>query len=235
MIAEEFMKADEVIIHSLRCWVGEDGMRLDEASARRVAVLEQSGYVVDLESRRVFQPDDQWQPFVNWWMDWMWSEKRQRGYAKLASVMEAITRRSDPDTAERVDWCEMAKFYQQRYFQRIVTVAVVVMMMMGLGLIAQPARAAVEDVTLTYLGTEVIDENGVPTPNNTYAVDCDGEELIVEIEVTFVDGAVSFVSGEYCGAKIYIVGSIALVEVVGVMAAPPDVVRVVYLPLVVGR
>ena len=124
--------------------------------------------------------------------------------------MEAITRRSDPDTAERVDWCEMAKFYQQRYFQRIVTVAVVVMM--GLGLIAQPARAAVEDVTLTYLGTEVIDENGVPTPNNTYAVDCDGEELIVQIEVTFVDGAVSFVSGEYCGAKIYVVGSIALIS-----------------------
>ena len=52
MIAEEFMKADEVIVHSLRCWVGEDGMKLDEASARRVAVLEQSGYVVDLESRR---------------------------------------------------------------------------------------------------------------------------------------------------------------------------------------
>ena len=233
MIAEEFMKADEVVVHSLRCFVGEDGMKLDEASARRVAVLEQSGYV-DLESRRVFQPADRWQPFVNWWMDWMWSEKRQRGYAKLASVMEAITRRSDPDTAERVDWCEMAKFYQQRYFQRIVTVAVVVMMMMGLGLIAQPARAAVEDVTLTYLGTEVIDENGVPTPNNTYAVDCDGEELIVEIEVTFVDGAVSFVSGEYCGAKIYVVGSIALIEVVGVMVAPPDVVHVVYLPMV-GR
>ena len=47
MIAEEFMKADEVIVHSLRCWVGEDGMKLDEASARRVAVLEQSGYVVE--------------------------------------------------------------------------------------------------------------------------------------------------------------------------------------------
>ena len=55
----------------------------------------------------------------------------------------------------------------------------------------------------------------------------------MQIEVTFVDGAVSFLSGEYCGAKIYIVGSIALVEVVGVMAAPPDVVRVVYLPLVI--
>ena len=231
MIAEEFMKADEVIVHSLRCWVGEDGMKLDQASARRVAVLEQSGYVVDLESWRVFQPDDRWQPFVNWWMDWMWSEKRQRGYAKLASVMEAITRRNDPETAERCDWCEMAKFYQNRYFQRIGVAIFVVLM--GLGL-AQPVRATVEDVTLTYLGTEVLDENGVATPNNVYSVECDGGELIVQIEVTFVDGAVQLLSGEYCGAKIYVVGSIALIEVVGVMVAPPDVVHVVYLPMV-GR
>lgn len=139
MIAEEFMLADEVVVHSLRCFVGEDGMKLDEASARRVAVLEQSGYVVDLESRRVFQPDDRWQPFVNWWMDWMWAEKRQRGYAKLASVMEAITRRSDPESAERCDWCVMAKFYQSRYFQRIVVGLLVVVM--GLGLVAQPVVA----------------------------------------------------------------------------------------------
>lgn len=233
MIAEEFMKLDETVVDTLRCWCSEEGNHLDEASARRVAAIEQSGYVVDLESRRVFQPDDRWQTFVNWWMDWMWAEKRQRGYAKLASVMEAITRRNDPESADHCDWCEMAKFYQQRYFQRIVVGLMVAMM--GLGLVSQPVRAAVEDVTLTYLGTEVIDENGVPTPNNTYAVACDGGELIVEIEVTFVDGAVQFLSGEYCGAKIYIVGSIALVEVVGVMAAPPDVVRVVYLPLVVGR
>ena len=124
MLAEDFMKADEVSVHSLRCDAAVDKLYLDEASARRVAVLEQSGYVVDLESRRVFQPDDRWQPFVNWWMDRMWAQKRQRGYAKLASVMESIVRRSDPDAVER-DWCEMAKFYQQRYFQRIVVGLVV--------------------------------------------------------------------------------------------------------------
>ena len=147
-------------------------------------------------------------------------------------LMLAITRRSDPDTAERVDWCEMAKFYQQRYFQRIVTVAVVVMMMMGLGLIAQPARAAVEDVTLTYLGTEVIDENGVPTPNNTYAVDCDGESLTVTISISFTDGAVALLtSDEYCQAKIYVEGSIEQIAIVAV-ADGPDAVKFVYLPMV---
>lgn len=230
-IAEDFMKADEVIAHEVRCWSAQQGTGLDDASCRRVAVIEQSGFVVDLESRAVFQPDDRWQPFVNWWMDWMWAERKQRNYAKLATVMESIVRRSDPESAERMDWCEMAKFYQNRYFQRIVAALVVVVI--GVGLFAQTVRAAVENVTLTYLGTEVLDENGVPTPNNTYAVDCDGGEFIVQIEVTFEDGAVQYLSGEYCGAKIYIVGSIALIEVVGAVAAPPDVVNLVYLPMVV--
>ena len=65
MLAEDFMKLDETVVHALRCWCSEEGTHLDEASARRVAAIEQSGYVVDLESRKVFQPDDRWQPFVN--------------------------------------------------------------------------------------------------------------------------------------------------------------------------
>ena len=229
-IAEDFLQADEVIAHEVRCWSVLNEACLDDASCRRVAVLEQSGYVVDLESRTVFQPDDRWQPFVNWWMDWMWAERKQRNYAKLASVMENITRRSDPEQAERADWCEMAKFYQARYFQRIV--AVVVMAALFLGLVAQPAQAAVEGVTLTYLGTEVIDTNGVPTPNNTYAVDCDGEELIIWINVEFVGGGVQLLSGEFCGGKIFIEGSIELIDVVASVAVPPSVSSVVYLPMV---
>ena len=176
-----------------------------------------------------------WQAFVNFWMDSMWAAKKQRNYVKLALVMQSIMRRELP-TYQYIDdlgfWCDLAKMYQARYFTRIVSVLLI--LCVALGLMAGKAKAATEDATIVYLGTEVIDTNGIPTINNTYFVDCDGEDLTVTIEITFADGAVSLrTSDDYCGAKILLEGAISAVDVVAV-AAGPQVVKSVYLPMVAG-
>ena len=54
-------------------------------------------------------------------MDWMWREKKQRNYLKLALTLQAIAAR-DGDKVVQADsfdtWCELAKYYQRRYFER---------------------------------------------------------------------------------------------------------------------
>lgn len=56
------------------------------------------------------------------------------------------------------------------------------------------------------------------------------QDLIISIEVQFVGGGVEFLSGEFCGAKIYIVGWIQLAHIVAV-ASGPDLPHSVYLPI----
>ncbi len=174
-----------------------------------------------------------WQAFVNFWMDSMWAAKKQRNYVKLALVMQSIMEREQP-SYKRLDdfgfWCDFAQVCQRRYFRGIVSM--LLLLFVALALMTGTAKANAEDVTLTYLGTEVLDSNGIAVPNNAYYVDCAGEQLTISIEVTFVDGAVQLLTSDsYCQAKIYIVGSIELIEVVSV-AGGPDVLTFVYLPLV---
>lgn len=86
---------------------------------------------------------------------------------------------------------------------------------------------------LVYLGTEIIDQNGQPTPNSTYMVYCDSgdSDLYISIEVTFVDGATQLRTGQYCNVKFYIEGTIALAQIVGV-SSPLNAIYLVHLPLV---
>lgn len=174
-----------------------------------------------------------WQAFVNFWMDEMWAAKQQRNYVKLALVMQSIMEREQP-SYKRLDdfgfWCDFAQVCQQRYFRGIVSVLLI--LFVALSALTGTVQAATEDATIIYLGTEVIDTNGVPTINNTYYVDCEGEQLTVTIEITFSDGAVALrTSDDYCQAKILLEGAIAAVDVVAV-ADGPDAVQFVYLPMV---
>lgn len=96
----------------------------------------------------------------------------------------------------------------------------------------QVTQAAIDDVQLEYLGTEVLDTNGQPEINNVYYVHCDRPDYVVYIEITFTDNAVQLLSGEYCGTKIYIVGSIVLVQIVQITEYPEPIRSLVYLPIV---
>ena len=157
---------------------------------------------------------------------------------KVALVMQSIMEREQP-SYKRLDdfgfWCDFAQVCQRRYFRGIVSMLLILFVTSSaLALMAGTAKANAEDVTLTYLGTEVLDSNGIAVPNNAYYVDCAGEQLTISIAVTFIDGAVQLLtSNSYCQAKIYIVGSIELIEVVSV-AGGPDVLTFVYLPMVGG-
>ena len=197
-----------------------------------VADAEAWGVVYDIQTNKLFQIDDGWQTFTNFWMDWMWAQKLQRNYVKLALVMQSIARRDGWKTAKEDDfetWVGLAKRCQASYFARVV--GVLVILFLALGVMAGTAQAATEDATIIYLGTEVIDSNGTPTINNAYYVDCEGEQLTVTIEITFSDGAVALrTSDDYCQAKILLEGAISAVDV----ADGPDAVMFVYLPMVGG-
>ena len=99
----------------------------------------------------------------------------------------------------------------------------------------EPVPAPTPTITpfLVYLGTEIIDQNGQPTPNSTYMVYCDSgdSDLYISIEVTFVDGATQLRTGQYCNVKFYIEGTIALAQIVGV-SSPLNAIYLVHLPLV---
>lgn len=200
-----------------------------------IANLEEWDVIHDVQSNQLFKLDDSWQTFTNFWMDWMWAQKLQRNYVKLALVMQSIARRDGWKTAKEDDfdtWVGLAKRCQNHYFAQVVSLLLI--LFIALGTLVGTARAAANDAMIIYLGTEVIDTNGIPTINNTYFVDCDGEDLTVTIEITFADGAVALrTSDDYCGAKILLEGAISAVDVVAV-AAGPQVVKSVYLPMVAG-
>lgn len=201
-----------------------------------VAADEHRGVIYDIDENCRFKQTDSWQNFVNAWMDMMWAMKRQRNYVKLALVLQSIAKRDGWISANGEDdfdtWVGLAKRCQNRYFAHAVSV--LVGLCIALSALTGTAKAATEDATIIYLGTEVIDTNGVPTINNAYYVDCDGETLTVTIEITFSDGAVALrTSDDYCQAKILLEGAVSAVNVVAV-ADGPDAVMFVYLPMV-GR
>lgn len=206
----------------------------DPHVAMSVAADEQRGAIYDIDENCRFKQSSNWASFVFFWMDLMWECRKQRNYVKLAGVMQAIAEREgtiqNPHYQNFEYWCNLAKLYQNAYFQRILSVIFV--LCIALGALAGTAKAATEDATIVYLGTEVIDTNGIPTINNAYFVDCGGDDLTVTIEITFSDGAVALrTSDDYCGAKILLEGAISTVDVVAV-ASGPQTVLFVYLPVV---
>lgn len=75
---------------------------------------------------------------------------------------------------------------------------------------------------------EIVDENGTPTPNNVFYIRCapGNTDLDITIEITFLDGAKQLRTERYCNVKFYIVGSISLVQIIGVSSALDTVYRV---------
>jgi len=137
--------------------------------------------------------------------------------------------------------------HQKLSFSKQIGFMIACVVLVVVVLVAMPARAQYQvsedeptptpTITpqLVYLGVETIDENGTPTPNYTYFMDCDedDEDLYITIEVTFADGAVQMLTGQYCGSKIYIstnVGTIALARIVGVASSPPSTSYRLWLP-----
>jgi len=87
-----------------------------------------------------------------------------------------------------------------------------------------------EGVTITYLGTETGSDG---EPINTYYIQClnTTQDAIVELKVTFVDETTETRRGTYCGVKLYIIGSVKSVELVG-LVAEVETIESVYLPVI---
>lgn len=230
--ADEFptVTPNPKVIQDLRELAAEEGMEISGEKLANISMMEACGFVVDLETGNTINQTSDWQPFVNFWMDMM--EGKGRNYNKLAMVMRDIAIRDGAAVSQADDfetWCNLAKYFQHRYFQRIVPLIAIIALLIGLN--TAPVNAAPSDATLVYLGTEISNESGDAL--NTYYVDCVGEVMTVTIQVTFTDGAVSLRTGEYCQSKIFIRGHIKLAEVIAANAAPqPVTLNSIYLPFV---
>ena len=112
-------------------------------------------------------------------------------------------------------WCVIAA---------IVSVLIVIVTCSGM--------ASADAITVIYRGTEVL-EDGQP-PFNVYYIDCkpdSNEGTLVDIKISYVDGAVETRTGEYCDTKLYVDGTLHngvivhddgthAVEVVAAISAP---------------
>lgn len=80
---------------------------------------------------------------------------------------------------------------------------------------------------------EIVDTNGVGVPNSTFYVYCDPSDyaLYISIEAHFTSGGVTFLTEQYCGTKIFIEGYVDIARIVAVMAEPPSVVYLVFMPI----
>jgi len=112
-------------------------------------------------------------------------------------------------------WCVIAA---------IVSVLIVIVTCAGM--------AKADAITVVYRGTEVL-EQGEP-PFNVYYIDCkpdSNEGTLVDIKISYVDGAIETRTGEYCDTKLYVNGTLHsgvivhddgthAVEVVAAISAP---------------
>ena len=113
-------------------------------------------------------------------------------------------------------WCVIAS---------IVSVLIVIVTCAGM--------AHADAITVVYRGTEVL-EQGEP-PFNVYYIDCKPEgsnkNTLVDIKISYVDGAIENRTGEYCNTKLYVNGTLHdgvivhddgthAVEVVSAISAP---------------
>ena len=120
------MKANELgdtsVMACLQDFRAEEMIPTTDDTLRKVVAIEAGGGIVDFMSGDIFDPSDDWRSFVNFWMDMMWSLKRQRNYVKLALVMRSIHLRDmqmDRPLFQDFDyWCHQAMLYQSIYFLR---------------------------------------------------------------------------------------------------------------------
>ena len=87
-----------------------------------------------------------------------------------------------------------------------------------------------EGVTITYLGTEA--GSGGELINTYYIQRLDTtQDAVVALKVTFADETTETRRGTYCGVKLYIIGSVKSVELVG-LSSSPNTIKFIYLPVV---
>ena len=92
--------------------------------------------------------------------------------------------------------------------------------------------ASADAITVVYRGTEVLEDD---EPFNVYYIDCKPEDsndnTLVDIKISYVDGAIETRTGEYCNTKLYVNGTLHsgvivhddgthAVTVVGAVSAP---------------
>jgi len=112
-------------------------------------------------------------------------------------------------------WCVIAA---------IVSVLIVIVTCAGM--------ASADAIEVIYRGTEVLEDN---EPFNVYYIDCKPEgsnkNTLVDIKISYVDGAIENRTGEYCNTKLYVNGTLHdgvivhddgthAVEVVSAISAP---------------
>ncbi len=110
-------------------------------------------------------------------------------------------------------------------------IAAIVSVLIAFGMCASMASA--DAIEVIYRGTDVL-EDGQP-PFNVYYIDCkpegSNENTLVDIKISYVDGAIETRTGEYCNTKLYVNGTLHngvivhddgthAVEVVSAISAP---------------
>jgi len=109
-------------------------------------------------------------------------------------------------------------------------IAAIVSVLIAFGMCADMASA--DAITVVYRGTEVLEDD---EPFNVYYIDCKPEDsndnTLVDIKISYVDGAIETRTGEYCNTKLYVNGTLHdgvivhddgthAVEVVSAISAP---------------
>ena len=124
-------------------------------------------------------------------------------------------------------WCVIAA---------IVSVLIVIVTCAGM--------ASADAITVVYRGTEVLEDD---EPFNVYYIDCKPEDsndnTLVDIKISYVDGAIETRTGEYCNTKLYVNGTLHdgvivhddgthAVEVIAAISSPatPDVIPTETVP-----
>ena len=113
---------------------------------------------------------------------------------------------------------------------RMWCLAAIIILVFSIGMCAMPAHA--DAIEVIYRGTEVLEDG--QSPFNVYYIDCkpdSNEGTLVDIKISYVDGAIETRTGEYCDTKLYIDGTLHngvivhddgthAVEVVAAISAP---------------
>ena len=108
--------------------------------------------------------------------------------------------------------------------------AAIIILVFSIGMCAMPAHA--DAIEVIYRGTEVLEDG--QSPFNVYYIDCkpdSNEGTLVDIKISYVDGAIETRTGEYCDTKLYVNGTLHsgvivhddgthAVEVVAAISAP---------------
>ena len=113
---------------------------------------------------------------------------------------------------------------------RMWCLAAIIILVFSIGMCAMPAHA--DAIEVIYRGTEVLEDG--QSPFNVYYIDCkpdSNEGALVDIKISYVDGAIETRTGEYCDTKLYVNGTLHsgvivhddgthAVEVVAAISAP---------------